>query len=242
MAPFEPLGDARGACHKRLHAALEKAKTGKPAANTHEAAIVTAYRKTKASKERYPNSAELLRAAIGEGKLSGGITETCPKKHERLAECWSGSKVKTRNTSWRKEIECGVLARPKDLSTPWLFSMDPMTYSENGDEDDDKLHRFDLRLIGPALRLHFGSGQPGVAAIFVYGLGTQKPNPQRQFSNFMAGLRAFVADGLPKDGIAHSLHRLPHRGGNRNFAGLLYTGVELSFDFQAETPSATRPR
>lgn len=192
---------------------------------------MTAYRKTKASKKRYPNSAELLRVAICEGKLSGGITETCPEKHKKLAECWKDSDVATRCASWREEIERGVLACQEDLGTPWLFSMDPMTYAEASWEDDVNLHWSDLCRIGPALRLYFGSGQPGVAAIFVYNVRPKGENSQQQFWNFMAVLWRGVAKKLPENvDIALSCYSLPHRREKRNLAGLIHSRVELSSD------------
>ena len=106
-----------------------------------------------------------------------------------------------------------------------------MTYSEDGDEDDDKLHRFDLRLIGPALRLYFGSGQPGVAAIFVYNVRPKGENSQQRFWNFMAVLWRSVAKKLPENvDIVLSCHSLPHRDESRNLAGLIHSRVELSSD------------
>ena len=58
-----------------------------------EPAIVTAYRKAGASAERYPNTAELLRAVIGTDRLSGGITERDRKKCDGLADAWNGSRI-----------------------------------------------------------------------------------------------------------------------------------------------------
>ena len=63
--------------------------------------------------------------------------------------------------------------------------MDPMTYSENGDNDDANLHSSDLDLLAPALERYIGSGQPGIAALFVYRVGSQGKNGQRQFGAFM---------------------------------------------------------
>ena len=50
--------------------------------------------------------------------------------------------------------------------------MDPMTYSEeSGSEDSDKLHKRDMGFLSNALIRYIGSGKPGIAAFFVYGLG-----------------------------------------------------------------------
>ena len=87
----------------------------------------------------------------------------------------------------------GVLACPDNLRTPWLFSMDPMTYSEKGTADDDKLRRADISPIADALTRYFDSGKPGIAAIFVYSVGSQLPNRRRQFWKFMDDLRQRIS-------------------------------------------------
>ena len=62
MAPFEPLEAGKGQVRGCLDAAL---KASREPPRPGESAIVAAYRETCASKDRYPNSAELLRCAIG---------------------------------------------------------------------------------------------------------------------------------------------------------------------------------
>ena len=57
---------------------------------------------------------------------------------------------------------------PDHLDALWLFSMDPMTYTENGGSDDENLHRSDLDLLAPTLERYVGGGQPGIACFFVY--------------------------------------------------------------------------
>ena len=169
MRPFEPF-DKRGTGtrHELLLRRLADADN-KPQAK--EPAVVKAYRETRASDTHYPNSAELLRAVIGAENLSGGITEICGKKHICLSEVWINTNVKTACASWREEIlPNGILACPEDLQTPWLFSMDPMTYSERGDKN---LNGSDIDILPLALSRYFGSGYPGVVALFVYGVGTK---------------------------------------------------------------------
>ena len=143
MAPFEPFeARKRGEAHRQLDDALTA--SGRPS-RPGEPAIVTAYRKTNASKARYPNSAELLRFIVGADKLSGGITEIDHEKCGRLADAWAGSRVRPLCSSWRGQVGAGgVLACPEDLQVPWLVSMDPMTYTEGSEADDDKLHRSDI--------------------------------------------------------------------------------------------------
>lgn len=236
MAPHEQfevrLNEPKpGLCRKLLKGALNASDRR---AQNDEAAIVKAYRKVAASDRCYPNTAELLAAAIERNRLSGGITECDSEKHSQLAERWHGSKVTPICASWRREIAPGgVLACPDNLRTPWLFSMDPMTYSEKGTADDDKLRRADISPIADALTRYFDSGKPGIAAIFVYSVGSQLPNRRRQFWKFMDDLRQRIStDSRGSADIAVSSYWLPHQGGNRNLAGLIYSGIDLSSDFQ----------
>ena len=223
MAPFEPFEQSNsGQCRELLK---NKLNDSKKLPQCGEPMIVKAYRTTKASEERYPNSAKLLRAVIGTDKLSGGITEVDCEKHKQLADAWSRSSVKPVCSSWRKQIcSGGVLSCPDNLQTPWLFTMDPMTYREEGDGDSNKLHRCDINRLSNALRRYVASGEPGIAALFVYGVGVQKDNPQHQFWKFMDDLAECI-------GVGTCSYWLPHRGGNRNLAGLLYSGIDLSFGF-----------
>ena len=114
--------------------------------------------------------------------------------------------------------------------------MDPMTYSDKSGADDNnnKLHRCDIGLLSDALRRYFGSGQPGIAALFVYGVGVQVNNAQRQFWKFVDDLAGCV-------GVATCSYWLTHKGGNRNLAGLLYSSIELSSSFKSAGLNVGRP-
>ena len=199
-----------------------------------EPRIVTAYRETKASLQNYPNSAELLRTVVGVEKLSGGITEIEPAKQSKLARAWSGTAVKTACSSWRREIEAGgILSCPDDLRTPWLFTMDPMTYSErSGSEDSDKLHKRDLGLLSDALIRYIGSGKPGIAAFFVYGV---RPPMQPKFWKFMDELAECV-------GAVSQSYWLTHQGGNKNHAGLIFSDTEIPDGFSPPFLNVGRER
>ena len=238
MRPFEQVDESNGNAHCLLHGALCEA-AGESKRNERE--IVKAYRacwKSQAyrpdivnlfdelkTEKHYPNSAELLRAVIGANRLSGGITERDEAKHQELAEAWAGSGIVVARSSWRRQL-CpdGALGCPKHLDAPWLFSMDPMTYTENSDNDDAKLHRSDLDLLAPALERYVGSGQPGIASLFVYSVGSQGENRQCQFWAFMDALAGRL-------NVQTSSYWVPHRGGNRNLAGLLFSEIEISDDF-----------
>ncbi len=220
---FEKLEKPNRSAKRLLKDALLEASS--ESHQSKERQIVTAYRKTSASKDRYPNSAELLRAVIGTDRLSGGITELDCEKHKILAEAWTGSNVDVAHSSWRKQLgPKGVLRCPDRLNVPWIFSMDPMTYKENGCADDCKLYRSDIDLLAYTLRRYVGSGQPGFACLFVYKMGIQRSNAQLQFWAFM--------DDLAKQiGVRTCSYWVLHQGGDRNLCGLLYPDKELSFGF-----------
>ena len=239
MAPFEQIKEST-ACKRLLHSALHKAAR-EPQRNEQE--IVKAYRASWNSQayrpnienllhelkavKHYPNSAELLRTVIGTNRLSGGITEVCQTKHKELAKAWSDSRVKVAHSSWRNQLLLdGALGCPENLDAPWLFSMDPMTYRETGDSDDANLHRSDLELLAPALERYVDSGQHGIACFFVYRMmGTNNGKElQRQFWAFMNALAVRLS-------VQTCSYWVCHRGGDRNLAGLLLSGIELSGDF-----------
>ena len=222
MEPYEPFGPRNSRqSQKLINNALEEACDPR---RLDESSIVTAYRETKASREKYPNSAELLRTVVGMEKLSGGITEIEPAKHAKLARAWGGTAVKTVCSSWRREIEAGgILSRPDELRTPWLFTMDPMTYSEKfGNEDSDKLHKRDMGLLSDALIRYIGNGKPGIAAILVYGVG---PLKRPKFWKFMDKLAECV-------GAESQSYWLTHQGGNRNLAGLISSDTAIRDGFR----------
>ena len=217
MAPFETLEKRKPgqACNK-LEGAL---KASSAPLQSNEPALVSAYRETNASKEHYPNTAELLRTVTGKDKLSGGITETCCTKHKSLLNRWYCSRVLPVCASWRKQVgPGGILACPNDLQTPWLFTMDPMSYSEHGDADDNRLYRTDMDRLSKVLTRYVQSKQPGVAALFVYAV---RPKDRDAFWKFVDDL----ARGVRADTRSYWL---THQGGNRNLAGLLYSGIKLS--------------
>ena len=220
MAPFEKFEEPKPNVQKKLlYNALDEA-AGKPRCNERE--IVKAYRRSQASQQHYPNTAELICTVTGKEQLSGGVTERCKAKCKKLSDAWAGSKIKVARSSWRKKLEGdGVLRCPDNLAVPWLFSMDPMTYTENGDNDDDKLHRSDLDWLAPALQRYVGSGQPGIAALFVYSVGCQGRNRQRQFWTFMDELAGCLD-------VSTRSYWVGHQGGNLNLVGLLFSDRELA--------------
>jgi len=216
MAPYEPCGALPdGQARRLLYESLEAAR--KPATEG-ESSIVAAYRETNASLESYPNTGELLAAVIGRNRLSGGITETDTDKHANVQNVWSGSDVTPVAASWRCEVSSsGVLICPSSLRSPWLFSVDPMTYHEDGYADDDKLYRADLGRLSEMLKRYVASGQPGVAVFFVYGV---KPDVRPQFWKF-------IDDLAGQSGTLVVPCWIVHQGGNANLAALLCSPLVL---------------
>ena len=233
MAPFEGFdkglsSSCGGLVRCRIERALDDARGP---FQQDEPSIVTAYRSAGASERRYPNSAELLRAVIGADNLAGGIAETDAGKHAELVKAWKGSSVVPIRSSWRSQVTPGgALACPDALSTPWLFTLDPMTYQDQGCADDDKLHRGDLDLLASSLRQFVHSGQMGVAALFAYAV---RPEVQPRFDDFATELACRI-------GAANFSFSLTHQGGNRNMAALLCPSREFlrSLDIDAAEDAA----
>lgn len=239
MNPFESFDKRKPSTRDGL--LLKKLEDSKKEPQAGEPAVVTAYRKTSASDNRYPNSAELLKAVLGAENLSGGITEICSKKYKCLSAAWFDTSVKTACCSWRGKINTDdILACPVKRQTPWLFSMDPMSYAcEHKYKDDNYLHRNDIDILSSALSRYFGSGRPGLASLFVYNVGVQNDNEQSQFVNFIKELKnQIVCKFSEYYAVAISFYSLPHLDGNRNrkrnLAGLLHSPqIDLSSNLKS---------
>ena len=234
MAPFESFDvpfDKRKPSGTRHKLIKNKLSASKKPQQGDDPAVVNAYRKTMASENSYPNSAELFKAMLGMENLSGGITEIDRMKCDSLSSAWLNSGVKTYCSSWREQVHReGILACPKDLQTPLLFTMDPMTYVEEGNMDDNNLHRADIGILSDVLSNFFSTGNPGIAVMFVYKVGVQSNNAQYQFAKFMKDLKENTVDNISDiDEVAVSFYSLPHIGGNRNLAGLIHSSqIDLS--------------
>ena len=100
--------------------------------------------------------------------------------------------------------------------------MDPMTYSETGNEDDDRLHRADIDRLSGTLSSFIESGMPGIATLFVYAV---RPENRHLFWAFLDDLAAGI-------GANTRSYWVTHQGGNRNLAGLLHAGIEFLPDFE----------
>jgi hypothetical protein len=233
MAPFEPCESlppnppAYNLFDEALNHAEKRRTAGKPV-------IVRGYELTKASRKRYPNSGEIVAELVGgRQQLTGGITENDDPssrfsfvgaggkfggKFEALQAQWRGTTVAVAKSSWRDQVgQDGILACPPTLQTPWLFSMDPMSYAESGGADDNRLYRADETLLRDVLARYVQSNQPGAASLFVYSMNLdQRPT----FWKFADDIAQHV-------GMSRISCWLPHRGGNRNLAAVLYTNDRL---------------
>lgn len=220
MAPFEPCAPPKprqqnGYLDEALEAVQQVAAPGDPP-------LVTAYRRTNASRENYPNSAELLAATVGREQLKGGIAETNPEKHEALAERWEDQGLDVSFGSWREALAVGgVLACPEGLNAPWLFTMDPMSFSLGQFQDDDRIYAEDLEPIADALKAYVATDKPGAAAIFVYGM---MPEPRQHFWQFAEALGAPI-------GLAPHRYWMHHQGGNRNLVAVYLNKVVLPVEW-----------
>ena len=126
------------------------------------------------------------------------------------------------NTSWRCQLDAsGVLACPKELTKPWLFTLDPMTYKADGYADDNNLYRADIDRLCGILKHFASSRQPGVMAVFVYAI---RPEGRESFWGFVDNLATRA--GLSATCCWHT-----HQGGNRNLAGLIHSDFEPSVGF-----------
>lgn len=92
-----------------------------------------------------------------------------------------------------------------------------MTFLEDGYADDDKLYREDLSRLSTALKGFIASGEPGVAALFVYAV---RPAVRLQFWTFADDLTA-------NSGMLMAPCWVTHQGGNRNLAALLCSEAVL---------------
>jgi hypothetical protein len=222
MAPYEPCDMEPGQMRSVLDAALS---AGGASRRRNEISLVTAYRRTKARADHYPNSATLLAGMLGADHLSGGITETDPAKQADLEVMWAGADVKTAQASWRSEARLGgILFGSPHLDTPWLFSMDPMTYKEAGRADDCHLYRADLDQLVETVDSFVASGQPGVAALFVYGIMAKEREKFWTFVNELAEWTGTTVESC----------WMKHHGGNRNLCGLLCSNFSLSTSWLPE--------
>ena len=99
--------------------------------------------------------------------------------------------------------------------------MDPTTYSETGTYDDDRLHWNDIKLLRESLRHYVNSGQPGMAALFVYNVHEDRSH----------SFCSFVEDLSSQTHMYFRKHQIIHNGGNKNLAALLYSSIDITDDF-----------
>jgi hypothetical protein len=183
MAPFERCEPLRPDEPGELRALLEALpslderwaiESGYP--------VIQAYKRLGATTDRYPNSAEVVAAALG-GKtaLRGEICERDESRAEELARTWGVSGVNVRTGSWRDAVR--HISCPQGQESPWIFTMDPYRFHPRefmDVQDDGDLDQHDLVALKPVIAGHFNSAQPGVAVIFSYKM---EPSDALAFEN-----------------------------------------------------------
>ena len=174
MAPMEPF-DADASRAKTSTALLSKLRVatsvGADAAEAQlHPLIVQAFSGLAASEKRYPNSAKFVQwvARRHRATFSGALTETEPSKIASLRSEFEGPLVKVIPGSWRQHL--ADLFPPANLATPWLFSMDPMKFTNGTDQDHDKMTVSDLARLAPLVSAYTAHDQPGVIAFFSYAM------------------------------------------------------------------------
>jgi len=211
MAPTEPFEprEANPGAFVKLERWLDYARQQIPPNDSPS--VLSAYRSCGASTAAYPNTGELLAAIIERDKLRGHITEIEPSKIASLDQKWRSMGIKILPGSWRDflyEYRC-----PDRLDTPWLFTMDPMTYTKKPFEDDNQLRKCDLRFLLPVFRSYFASSQPGAVCVFCFSL---QPNPRLIFIN---DVQTELAQKLP--GVCAYFFETTARGGNKHVGAVL---------------------
>lgn len=162
MAPTEPFLPKRSGAHGLIDAALSWALE---AGADDDPPVIQAYRITRATPQRYPNSAELIAALIGEQRLVGTIAEVDPGIAARLDERWRPSGLKVVARTWRS------LPTPTEsLEGPWFLSMDPHSYKVREYQNDNHFHAADWRRLRRLCAPLVASRQPGAAVVFCYSL------------------------------------------------------------------------
>jgi len=180
MAPYEPFERTRRTPHVGLDVCLAAAGLDESVDEMGETPLLRAYRQAEASADHYPNSGELMAAVAGSREaLAGMICETEPCKQEELSGRWRGTSVRIHKGSWRE----ADLSAPEALDSPWLFSMDPFTFSEKDDSGD--LHKGDLAIIADLLVGYRDSSQHGALCVFCYGL---RPKSREAYIEAVSGV------------------------------------------------------
>lgn len=130
-----------------------------------EPPVLVGYRNCRQQNhDLYPNTGQIISALLGRDHVNGVLVEYDQCTFDQLMRWSLGGCLKPVRGSWRARLND---IQAPSLDYPWLFTMDPMTFTQ-ADLDDDKLHPADLdRLVAP-VRSFLQSGQRGVFAAFCY--------------------------------------------------------------------------
>jgi len=209
MAPFEPGEHAvADDANRALVAVLQSASD--PSA----VPLRTAYARTRASLDSYPNTAELIVALRGAEHVSGILCEKDEIHASVLANRWATSQLAVRVGNWRTALADGRLD-PPEQDRPWLFSMDPYTWLRDHEVNranrGPRLCRADLELLRRLIGRYASRAAPGALTIPVYGLDEGHAGDFRRST-----IR--LADRL---GLERTFLGLPAPAGERHVVALL---------------------
>jgi hypothetical protein len=180
-------------------------------------AVVRAYRATQASWSHYPNSAEIVRAVLGNTRMAGFVCETEPNKAEALRDVWRGTGVYVCESSWRNLAD-----QFGTMQSPWLLSLDPSTYvAGRSGVNDFSIDVGDLGSVAASMSpLLKSNDSPGAVTIFCYEL---RPDDRKRFTG--DAHEAFAKAGWRTPPV---FLEASGRGGNRHVGAILTNVPEVS--------------
>lgn len=144
-----------------------------------ELPFLAAYRRCRQHQpDLYPNTAQILSELVGKHALGGHLCEVVKDHYDVLVEWCSGTDLVPHNKSWRDVLLKGTA--PGLAGMPWLFTMDPFTFSTK-DVDDGDLHPNDAELLAPPLRSLLQSPNNGAFTAFCYSMEPQVAESFRQW-------------------------------------------------------------
>jgi hypothetical protein len=184
MEPFAPIQHGRferAARRRRFEYWWQCALLDDEAGPEPNPPVLRAYRHCRQiDRDRYPNSAEIVSALIGRQQLAGTLVELKDVNYQALIERWNGTAVTIKPGSWRQELT--DLAAPSELDRPWLFTMDPFTYSEELEHSNGSLYPGDFHRLRAPVRSWLINEQPGVFCAFCYSLTLNRYGAYRRAS------------------------------------------------------------
>lgn len=173
MAPSEPLDDDSSPSRAKTSTLLRsKLRVASNAGGSvaMQPLIVQDFSGLGASPTAYPNSARVVEWIARERgyALRGAVTETLPKNLALLRAHFKDPSVQIISGSWRTNLE--QLQPPEDLASSWMFSMDPMKFTNGKDANNDRMTGADLPRLAPIWASYLARSDRGLIALFSYSM------------------------------------------------------------------------